>query len=347
MSKITGFQYLITITPLGLLYGSAGAFLSPENLVGRSGSKFPPDAAAVSGLVLSANRQSGLEDHAVLKQDLHIAGPFWAKSVDDAESFYVPIPRHRIVGDGNEDEWRLNDQGQWQRGSDLKKQKLECEYYWQRINDWQRSTKDIRRESAERVPWKSVPFLHPQMQTQQRHVLEKDGLFLENAVQMDEEACLVYLSTHAIPEGWYRLGGEGHMVEVTSQAIAPQSKIYQLLQTKIKKAFALITPGVWGSTRFSYRYPQHESFPHQDIQMLMDRPVPFRYRIGKSERDGHESGRLSRGRYAVPAGSVYVLNQALEKTWWEFPEVWFPQEGFPLRHLGCGLCLPVEIQGLT
>ena len=36
------FQYLIKISPLGFMYGSAGGFLSPENLVGRAGAKFPP-----------------------------------------------------------------------------------------------------------------------------------------------------------------------------------------------------------------------------------------------------------------------------------------------------------------
>jgi CRISPR-associated protein Cmr3 len=36
------FKYLISIEPLGLLYGSAGGFLSPESLVGRSGESFPP-----------------------------------------------------------------------------------------------------------------------------------------------------------------------------------------------------------------------------------------------------------------------------------------------------------------
>ena len=36
------FRYLITIQPLGFLYASAGGFLSPENLVGRAQSKFPP-----------------------------------------------------------------------------------------------------------------------------------------------------------------------------------------------------------------------------------------------------------------------------------------------------------------
>jgi len=35
------FKYLAIIEPLGFLYGSAGRFLSPENLVGRSGANFP------------------------------------------------------------------------------------------------------------------------------------------------------------------------------------------------------------------------------------------------------------------------------------------------------------------
>ena len=49
------FKYLIRVHPLGMLYGSAGAFLSPENLVGRSGAKFPPEASTLAGLFFSEN----------------------------------------------------------------------------------------------------------------------------------------------------------------------------------------------------------------------------------------------------------------------------------------------------
>ena len=49
-TKSLPLKYLITIAPLGLLYGSAGRFLSPENLVGRSGTHFPPSSATLSGL---------------------------------------------------------------------------------------------------------------------------------------------------------------------------------------------------------------------------------------------------------------------------------------------------------
>ena len=50
-------DHLLQITPLGLLYGSAGGFLSPENLVGRSGNKFPPSSATVSGLYAQVNTE--------------------------------------------------------------------------------------------------------------------------------------------------------------------------------------------------------------------------------------------------------------------------------------------------
>lgn len=90
--------------------------------------------------------------------------------------------------------------------------------------------------------------------------------------------------------------------------------------------------------------------------MLTDKPVPYRYRIGQSRQeheknfdpayDSSKTGRLSRGRYAVPPGSVYVFREPLNRTWWDFPNEWFPKEGFPLKHLGCGLCLPVKIKGL-
>lgn len=87
--------------------------------------------------------------------------------------------------------------------------------------------------------------------------------------------------------------------------------------------------------------------------MLTDKALPYRYRLGKrrneavtEQYDPRSTGRLSRGRYAVPAGSVYVFKHPLELSWWEFPDEWFPKEGFPLKHLGCGLCLPIQIQGV-
>lgn len=333
------FQHLVIVSPLGFLYGSAGAFLAPENLVGRSGSKFPPDAATLAGLFFSTNQQDKIVPHETLKHELFVSGPFWAKQ-SDPESFYVPIPRHRTISDDRDDEWSLDAQRKWQRSSDHT-----AEYRWQRIDSWQRKTSQIRsNREMDHPPWAFVSFLHPKMQPDERHVVEEDGLFLETAVQVDEDYCLIYLSTHALPEGWYRFSGEGHMVEIRCQPIAKDSAIDELLSTPIQKAFALITPGVWGSKNLSYRYPKHPDFPREGLKLLTDKATPYRYRTGHRAT---QRGRLGRGRYAVPAGSVYVLKKPLKKTWWEFPEEWFPKEGFPLKHLGCGLCLPVEIKGVT
>lgn len=128
------------------------------------------------------------------------------------------------------------------------------------------------------------------------------------------------------------------MVEISCKKISADSTIHELLTAKIQNACALITPGVWGSNHLSYRYPKQPDFPKEGIKILADKPIPYRYR---------SRGKLGRGRYAVPPGTVYVFKKPLEKTWWEFPSDWFPREGLPLKHLGCGLCLPVEINGVT
>ncbi|MGI0493604.1 type III-B CRISPR module-associated Cmr3 family protein [Alkalinema pantanalense CENA528] len=369
------FRSLITVSPLGLMYGSAGGFLSPENLVGRANTKFPPDAATVAGLLLNANREQRFIDPQQLKRDLVVAGPFWANQ-DAPTEFYVPIPWHKIIGKDDSDEWELVkklretqepatskdqwllNQYQWQRHN----QKVDPAYSWQLIDDWDVPTDELReREQAiAEVPWKYTPFLHPKIKPDERHVVDKDGLFLENAVQLHEDTCLVYLTNIAHSDldafaGWYRLGGEGHLVEIESCELTATHKINRLLNQKVHHAFALITPGVWGSNKLSYRYPQAASFPNRDLKLLTDRATPYRYRVGKSHKEQSEgsdrynptsTGRLSRGRYAVPAGSVYVFREPLEMSWWEFPEEWFPKEGFPLKHLGCGLCLPISLKGV-
>jgi CRISPR-associated protein Cmr3 len=335
------FKYLVIVSPLGFLYGSTGAFLSPENLVGRSGAKFPPDAATLAGLFFSENKLQSMAPHDTLRQELFVAGPFWAKE-GDPEAFYVPMPRHRVVGLHSDDEWSLNAQRRWQRNFE---KDVQGEYHWQSIDAWKRKTSDLRKnKEMSSTPWTYVPFLHPRMKSDERHVLEKDGLFLENAVQIDEGFCLIYLSTYPLKDGWYRFGGEGHIVEISCRELSADSSIRQLLTSKIQQAFALITPGVWGSNHLSYRYPKHPEFPREGMQLLADKPIPYRYRVGQRTTG---RGRLSRGRYAIPAGTVYVLKRPLDKTWWEFPENWFPKEGLSLKHLGCGLCLPVEIDGVA
>ncbi|WP_218079667.1 type III-B CRISPR module-associated Cmr3 family protein [Anthocerotibacter panamensis] len=324
------FQYLITVNPLGLLYGSAGPFLSPENLVGRSGAKFPPEAATLSGLYFRDLEESRRGEF----RDLVLAGPFWAEAwaeADEPKRFYVPIPRSKIIGKEAVDEWRLGTGG-WERST----RDLTPDFHWQSIHEWNKPADVLRSNqgAVAEAPWKFIPMLHPRLKADERTVVEGD-LFLENAVQMKEGYCLVYLATHPLPEGWYRFGGENHIAEVGCQPLGRQ--LLKLLRQPVGRSFALITPGVWGSNRFSYRHPQHPDFP--EVQhLLTEKPVPYRYHLGK---------KLSRGRYAVPAGSVYVLDRPIEKPWFDWAEEWFPKEGRCLRSWGCGLALPLEIPGLS
>jgi CRISPR-associated protein Cmr3 len=336
------FKYIITVQPLGFMYASAGAFLSPDNLVGRSGAKFPPDTGAIAGLFFSTDRVQSSVNHEDLKLNLTVAGPFWTEEIEDPEYFYVPVPKHRIIAKDCTDEWRIEDH-EWKR----RDRKLKAEFSWQKINYWNDDTKHIQEEGiSQKKPWEFVPVLHPSLQDEQRHVKSSDGLFVEQAVQLREDVALVYLSTHPIKDNCYRFGGEGHIVEVKCKPLDKEGFISTLLKKPIKRCCALISPGVWGSENLSYRYPKHPDFPKRRPQMLTERPVPFRYRLGAKKNDSMQQSRLSRGRYAVPAGSVYIFNKPLGKTWWDFPEGYFPKEGFSLKQLGCGLCLPIDIQGV-
>jgi CRISPR-associated protein Cmr3 len=331
------FKYLIKINPLGLLYGSSGGFLSPENLVGRSQAKFPPDAATISGLFFSANKIKPFTTQEELRDNLYVAGAFWAKE-NNPKAFYVPIPWTKIIGENTTDEWVIKDE-KWIRNNP----EPEPDFQWQRINQWNQSASNLKSnlKSGESIAqtnkvWNFVSVLHPRMKNDERHVVESDGLFLENAVQMSDETCLIYLSTHELPSGWYRFGGENHLVEINSIELTENDAIMRQLNQPIERAFALISPAVWGSNRLSFRKPDHPDFPEVD-KMLTDKAIPYRFRAG---------GRLGRGRYGVSAGSVYILKNPLNKTWWEWSEDWFPKEGYSLKKVGSGLCLPLTIQGL-
>jgi CRISPR-associated protein Cmr3 len=345
-------NYLITIEPLGLLYGSAGAFLSPENLVGRSGAKFPPSAATLSGLIAAAHSEQNEQF-----RSLRLAGPFWAFA-DQPQQFFVPTPfnhltqlgaksqgvhqgtvEHRMAWqpDAAYDRWVTAD-GRSPIGKFAKET-------WLSIADWQQASE----QTVYGNPWEFVPHLHPRLRADERRVwtdaeADQGSLFLENAVQMVPDTCLVYLSSLEIEPGWYRFGGEGHLVDVNCVALADTTQ--KLLRAPLGRAFTLITPAVWGSNRFSYRYP--EAWNGHVQTMLTERPTPFRYRLGnrknQSGEDNHQPGQpklLSRGRYAVPAGTVYVLDRE-QPPWQEWADALFPQEGPYLNRWGCGLALPLS-----
>jgi CRISPR-associated protein Cmr3 len=350
-------QHLIIIEPLGLLYGSAGRFLSSENLVGRSGTSFPPSAATVSGLFAAKHGETWMH-----RDDFYLAGAFWANR-DRPQNFYVPTPKNYLVKNSNiqhkltwqlpktSPEWRWLDQ---QGESPVDKFESGT---WLSIDQWHDP------KTVKRVPWKFLPHLHPRLKEDERRVdedSEQGSLFVENSVQLDPDACLIYLSSHELALGWYRFGGEGHMVNVRCEPIAPATQA--LLTQPVGKHFALLTHAVWGSNRLSYREPKllckGDSSRHQlevvdsDLEqatewnvetLLTDRAIPFRYRLGDAENhQPHQPKLLSRGRYAVPAGSVYVLENPLEKPWHDWDINWFPREGVSLKRWGCGLALSLE-----
>lgn len=242
------FAYLIIIEPLGLLYGSSGRFLSPENLVGRSGSNFPPSAATLSGLFAAFYGNADI-------QDLMLAGPFWGNAdelISDKQNFYVPTPRNYLVKDrkivdklswNDKQEAWLNEEGK------APSDKYETNT-WLAINDWKQP------KVVKKNPWRFLAHLHPRLELDERHVVrktEQGSLFLENSVQMEPGTCLVYLSNTKLVPGWYRFGGEGHMVDVRCEPIC--ITLDNFFKVPVGRSFALITPGVWGSNRLSKREP--------------------------------------------------------------------------------------------
>lgn len=354
------FKYLIVIEPLGFLYGSAGRFLSPDNLVGRSGTSFPPSSATLSGLFSAAYAQEEHEkesDGDELKkklkarlEPLYFAGPFWAKS-DSPQNFYVPTPFNFLVNKGEEHitfrlsrcvgckKW-LNQKGESPTG------KFESET-WLAIEDWEKlqSIEWHNPPQVRKSPWKPIPHLHPQLREDERCVKietlennsERGSLFLENGVQLDPDYCLVYLCNEEIKNGWYRFGGEGHIVDVRCvQLKESNNNLLKLLTDNVGKSFALITPAIWGSNRLSTRFPAEWDGDRYLETLLTERPSPFRYRLGGEGK----TKRLSRGRYAVPPGTVYVLKEDIP-AWQEWPDEWFPKEGPSLKRWGCGLALPL------
>lgn len=349
------FTYFIIVKPLGLLYGSAGRFLSPENLVGRSGTSFPPSAATLSG-VFAAHYKG---DRSIL-DELCLAGPFWAWD-EQKRNFYVPTPFNCLVKDGkikhllywHEDKkkWLLPD------GGNTPHEKFESGT-WIAIKDW---TNLNSKPEVTKPPWEFLPHLHPQLKEDERRVdftedAEAKSLFLENSVQLHPEACLVYLSNLALPSGCYRFGGEGHIVDIHSQKIKGPAK--SLLTENIDRSFATITPAIWGSNRLSYRAPikgKDDSYQFvwfkgrtsQDIlPILTERPLPLRHRLGNSKNQGKNDPKmLSRGRYAVPPGTVYIADEALNKPWHAWEEKLFPKEGYCYKRWGFGLSLPLVMSG--
>lgn len=341
------FGYLITLEPLGLLYGSSGRFLSAENLVGQSGEHFPPDSPAVAGLIAAQLPRADL-------RSLHTAGPFWYRDGD----LYVPAPLsllqegstggattraviERLVWQPAQGE---ADVPGWVPASGKQPPAKPLRGGWIPLSAWNQQAQHQPGAKVYANPWKTVPHLHPRLRDDERVSAQDDALFMELSVALEPHVCLAYLSSHDIPPGRYRFGGEGHLVEVRSQPIP--SLLLELMAQPLTGSFSLITPGLWGGSRLSRREPlEHprDHLPwHHDGQvpaLLTDRPRPWRHRLGAGVGG---QARLSRGRWALPAGSCYHLPSGKElQPWPDWPANWFPKEGFSFKQLGTGLALPL------
>lgn len=343
------FSHLICLEPLGLLYGSSGRFLSADNLVGQAGEHFPPDSPAVAGLIAAQLPRAEV-------RNLHSAGPFWVR----ADELYMPAPLNLLQHKGEDKNahhaiqerlaYRQGGESEpagWlpQSGSQIPAKARRGG--WLPLSTWSRQGQpDVQVHAS---PWKAVPHLHPRLRSDERVSAQENALFLELAIAIDEGVSLAYLSSHPIPDGRYRFGGEGHLVELRCRPI-PEA-LLQLLSQRLTGSFALVTPGLWGGSRLSVREPLEPAarkglppqlpWHHNGIApgILTDRPRAWRHRLGGGV-DGNE--RLSRGRWAVPAGSCYHLPPGLElPPWPDWPESWFPKEGFSFKQLGTALALPI------
>ncbi|MGF1496979.1 MAG: type III-B CRISPR module-associated Cmr3 family protein, partial [Elainellaceae cyanobacterium] len=333
-----------------------------------------PSAATLSGLFAAHYSQriaqAAPEDRKTLQQSLHdlqLAGPFWADSdrlqPDESQDFYVPTPFVYLVEKGSDEisqtlSWQAHPQKAHRTGWRNQDQQVPIgkfeSHTWLALSQWHQP------QFVKKAPWSFLPHLHPRLEADQRRVAvpanaangESDrpqgSLFLENSVQMPTDIQLVYLANQPLTSGWYRFGGEGHIAEVRCLDLAEH--IQTQLAQPVGTTFALITPAIWGSNRLSTRYPEAwqdrfvSSQPGQE-SFLTAKPIPFRYRLGdrKDEHGNnihqpHQPKLLSRGRYAVPPGTVYQLKTA-QDCWYNWETEWFPKEGPSLKRWGCGLAL--------
>jgi len=340
------FKHLISLEPLGLLYGSSGRFLSAENLTGAAGEHFPPDSTVFAGLIASQLPKKST-------RDLHTAGPFWSRLDEPVLDLRLPAPLTLLQREKDETSRTVVARLSWQADeqawlADVDAGAKPKQGGWIRLSQWGQWQDQAL--SVETDPWTRVPHLHPRLDNEQRVSAQEDALFLELGMALEPGVALAYLSSEAIPEGWYRFGGEGHLVQLRSHPVP--ERLNQLLQVpngfNDNQPLALITPGLWGSRKLSLREPLDSArtpavhpwrHRQQGPGILTDRPRPWRFRLG-SGTNGQR--RLSRGRWSLPAGSCYALPPGLAiPPWADWPESWFPREGFSFKQLGTALALPL------
>jgi CRISPR-associated protein Cmr3 len=367
------FAHMLLLEPLGLLYGSSGRLLSPQALTGRAAEHFPPDSPTIAGLIASQlERPAGVKPEHTPLWSLHTAGPFCFDSRNN--ELWLPAPFTLIQEDSGalsadpregsipcRLEWERTPTdrpaGAWRTADGKGTPRKARHGGWVALRHWpqlgaagasQDHSFDPLRVYAD--PWRAVPHLHPRLSDNERVSDVDDALFLEYGIALEQDFHLAYLSSHAIADGRYRFGGEGHLVELRSEPLP--DLLVALLQQDLSGPFALITPGLWGGPRLSRREPldtnhQPATQPwHRDgvpPAILTERPRPWRHQLGPSSAASspHHQPRLSRGRWAVPAGSCYRVEGGLGP-WSEWSPSWFPREGFSFKQFGTALALPLH-----
>lgn len=366
------FHYLLLLEPLGLLYGSSGRMLSPQALTGRASEHFPPDSPTIAGLIAKhLKRPTDVAKEETPLWNLHTAGPFCFNS--SANDLWVPAP-FSLLQESSADattqpsgprlhrlqwECRAGDgpAGAWHPAGDQSLPRKTRNGGWVALSQWPlvrggtspaNGTDDLR---VHPDPWQAVPHLHPRLSDHERTSAGDDALFLEYGIALRPGFCLAYLSSHEITPGRYRFGGEGHLVELRCEKLPDQ--LGKLLQEPLMGPFALITPGVWGGPRLSRRDPLDTStrpaiqpWHRQGVPpaILTERPRPWRHQLGVSSKvpPPKDRPRLSRGRWAVPAGTCYRVEGGLAP-WAEWSPHWFPREGFSFKQFGTALALPLHL----
>ncbi|MFM8525144.1 MAG: type III-B CRISPR module-associated Cmr3 family protein, partial [Cyanobacteriota bacterium] len=286
--------------------------------------------------------------------DRHTAGPFGC-SASDGLMLPAPLP-HLHEREGRQRlsrrrlSWQISDDERqpsgWRPADGADPPRKAPTGGWVSLDDWARLGQD-ELVMLHEDPWQAVPHLHPRLREEERVSAGEGALFLEYGIALEPGVRLAYLSSHDVPSGVYRFGGEGHLVQLSCRALPPV--LTGLLQEPLVGTFALITAGLWGGPKLSLREPIDTSVPngrhpwHRDGMapaILTDKPRPWRHRLGEGANNGRR--RLSRGRWAVPAGSCYRVPGRPLPPWIEWEEAWFPKEGFSFQQLGTALALPLH-----
>jgi CRISPR-associated protein Cmr3 len=362
------FQYLLLLEPLGLLYGSTGRLLSPDALTGRAAEQFPPDSPVAAGLMASLLAEEQRHGEVF---DLHTAGPFW---ITAERKLMLPAPLLLIQEEGGATgrqssahlSWLPTGEGReasgWFPDRFIAPSHKARTGGWISLDHWPHLPKSKTAQTPIPIhddPWQAVPHLHPRLKDEERVSAGDDALFLEYGIALQPGVRLAYLSTHSVKGGLVRFGGEGHLALLDCTPIASIAPaLLTLLSCPLAAPFALITPALWGGPKLSIREPIDTTIPRGSFPwrrhgippaILTERPRPWRHRLGRGRADSvhpevAKAGRrrLSRGRWALPAGSCYHINDDKPiPPWSDWEESWFPKEGFSFKQLGTALALPI------